>query len=85
MKDMKLEVLVTKPWLRRLEAAGPAKPSRQIRKNIALKGVNSLQLSWWFQHIADGNGSYWKPLSPRNQSIRWVVSMEEATNQVGTL
>jgi hypothetical protein len=86
MKDMKLDVLTTKPWHAQLEAtAGPTKPSRQVKKNIAIKGVSSIQLAWWFQHIADGNDSYWKPLSPCNQSIRWVVSMEEAANHIGTL
>ena len=83
MEDLKLDVLAMRPERHAMEPTAPTKPSRQIRKNTALKGVNSLQLGWWFQHIADGDGTYWKSLSPRNQSIRWVVSREEATNHVG--
>jgi len=62
-----------------------AASSHQIQKNITISGVNAVQLAWWFQHIADRNGAYWKPLSAKNESIYWVVSLQDAAGHIGTL
>jgi len=62
-----------------------AASSRQVQKNITISGVNAVQLAWWFQHIADKNGAYWKSLSPKNESIYWVVSLQDAAGHIGTL
>ena len=85
MKELKKDIVTVDPGSRGHGIGVSAKPSKQIRKNICLKGLNSVMLTWWFQHIADGKGKYWKSLSPDNKTINWVVSLEEATTHVGTL
>ena len=84
-EGLKPDVVVVRPGFRVSETGGAEKPSKQIQKNIRLKGVNSVMLAWWFQHIADNEGIYWKSLSSENESIKWIISLEEATTHVGTL
>jgi hypothetical protein len=85
MKRSKPDVVKIMPGPPGLAAATPANPPRQVKKNISITGVNAVQLAWWFQHIADKNGAYWKALSPSNETIHWIVSQEDAAGHIGTL
>lgn len=59
--------------------------AKQIRKHTAIQGVNAVQLNWWFNHIADRDGAYWRSLSPNNTSIRWDVSLQQAQGLIGSV
>jgi len=85
VKELKPDVVRMRPDFPGFVPATPARSARQVQRNIAIKGVNAVQLAWWFQHLADKNGAYWKALSPANESIGWVVSLDEAANHIGTL
>jgi hypothetical protein len=62
--------------------AASAAPAQQIVKHMQIDGISAVQLTWWFQHIGDNNGSYWKPLSDDNKTIYWVVNPREDAHQV---
>lgn len=62
-------------------SASPAAKQYQFR--VQLDGISAVQLAWWFQHIADKNGIYWKQLAPEaNKRIRWVVTPTDDAHQI---
>lgn len=67
---------------------GPKKvlpPPKKVTYNIKLEGVNATMVTWWFNHIADKGGTYWKPLSKKNKSIKWAVSLQQAKGLIGSV
>ncbi len=80
-----LDRVLTEPGFLRSTMAVPTKSARQLAKHIKLMGINAVQLAWWFQHLADKDGIYWKALSPKNETITWMVSMYDAAGHIGTL
>ena len=56
---------------------------QQVRIDLKLNGISALQLAWWFQHLADADGVYWKELLPSvNEDIGWIVNPREDAHQL---
>lgn len=69
--------------------AAEAAAGQAVRKvsygPVTLPGVSALQLSWWFDHIADNDGAFFKPLSENSKSIYWEQSLQQAEGHIGAV
>lgn len=64
-------------------APPPSRPATQAQTKLHIDGVSAIQLAWWFQHIADDQGKYWKPLAPGvNRSIDWDLNPRDDAHQL---
>jgi hypothetical protein len=52
---------------------------------VTIDGISAIQMSWWFDHIADENGAFFNPLSPKNKSIYWEQSLAQARGHTGAV
>jgi len=65
---------------------GANDPVRKVSYGpVAIPGISALQVSWWFDHIADKDGAFFKPLSEHNQSIHWAQSLQDSRGHNGAI